>query len=147
MAIEEIRKLSKEMVVPQLKENGLLASIETLIEDIHLSTSIKVRFTHDHENDLLSAGKKVALFRIAQEQLKNILKHSSAKNVEILMQSKEENTCLIIKDDGIGFDSKQTHRGIGLSNIYERTRFYNGTVNIDTNPGKGCKLTVTIPAI
>lgn len=147
MAIEEIRKLSKEMVVPQLNENGLLASIETLIEDIHLSTPIKIKFTHDHENELISPGKKVALFRIAQEQLKNILKHSKAKNVDIFMQSKEKDTCLIIKDDGVGFDPKQTHRGIGLSNIYERTRFYSGSVDIETKPGKGCTITVTIPAL
>jgi PAS domain S-box-containing protein len=147
MAIEEIRKLSKELVIPQLKDNGLLASIESLIDDILISTPIKIKFTHDHENDLLSSGKKVAIFRIVQEQLKNILKHSEAKNVEIVLQSKEEDTCLIIKDNGIGFDSSQTQRGIGLSNIYERTRFYNGSVDIQTKPGEGCVLTVTIPVI
>ena len=147
MAIEEIRKLSKEMVAPHLKDNGLLASIEILIGDIHFSTPVKVKFTHDHENDLLSPGKKIALFRIVQEQLKNILKHSEAKNVEILLQSKEKDTYLIIKDDGLGFDSKQTPRGIGFSNIYERTRFYDGSVHIQTKPGKGCILTVTIPSL
>lgn len=52
---------------------------------------------------------------------------------------------LIIKDNGIGFDSGHTHRGIGLSNIYERTRFYNGVVDIQTKPGNGCILTVTMP--
>jgi PAS domain S-box-containing protein len=147
MAIEEIRKLSKELVVPHLKDNGLLKSIESLIEDILIATQIKINFTHDHENHLLSAGKKVALFRIVQEQLKNILKHSQATNVEILLHSKEEDTCLIIKDNGIGFDPKQTQRGIGLSNIYDRTRFYNGSVDIQTNPGEGCVLTVIIPVL
>lgn len=146
MAIEEIRKLSKELVVPQLNNKGLLPSIETLISDTHLSTPVKIKFIHDHENDLLSPGKKVTLFRIIQEQLKNILKHSQAKQVDIYLQSNDRETQLIIKDNGIGFDSAQTHRGIGLSNIYERTRFYNGTVTIQTNPGKGCMLTVIMPA-
>ena len=145
MAIEEIRKLSKELVVPQLNNKGLLPSIETLIADTHLSTGVKIKFIHDHENDLLSPGKKVTLFRIIQEQLKNILKHSQAKQVDIYLQNNDRETQLIIKDNGIGFDSAQTHRGIGLSNIYERTRFYNGTVTIQTNPGKGCMLTVIIP--
>ena len=146
-AIEEIRKLSKELVVPQLKDKGLLPSIELLIEDILLSTPVKIKFIHDHENDLLSPGKKVALFRIVQEQLKNILKHSQAKQVDILLQCKEKNVQLIIKDNGVGFDSGHTHRGIGLSNIYERTRFYNGVVNIQTEPGNGCILTVTMPLL
>jgi PAS domain S-box-containing protein len=145
LAIEEIRKLSKELAVPQLKEKGLVASIETLIEDVHFSNALKVKFTHDSENDLISQGKKVTLFRILQEQMKNILKHSHAKNAEIFLQVKENNVLLVVKDDGVGFDSKITHRGIGLSNIHERTRFYNGSVEIQTAPGKGCCLIASIP--
>ena len=62
-----------------------------------------------------------------------------------VLKQLREITQLIIKDDGIGFDSTKAHRGIGLSNIYERTRFYNGAVDIQTKPGKGCTLSVTIP--
>ncbi|MEI2737934.1 MAG: ATP-binding protein [Chitinophagaceae bacterium] len=147
MAIDEIRKLSKELVVPQLGQKGLVASIKTLIDDIHLSTEIKVKCIHDHENDLLSQGKKVTLFRIVQEQLKNIIKHSKASQVDIFLQCKESDVQLLIKDNGNGFDPRQTHQGIGLSNIYERTRFYNGSVDIQTAPGKGCTLCVTIPIL
>ena len=81
-----------------------------------------------------------------QEQLKNIIKHSQASKVDIYLENKEGNTQLIVKDNGIGFDASQTHRGIGLSNIYERVRFYNGSVDIQTAPGKGCTLIVTIPS-
>jgi PAS domain S-box-containing protein len=144
MAIDEIRILSKELVVPQLNQKGLVASIETLIEDIHLSTRIKVKFTHDEENDLISPGIKLTLFRIVQEQLKNILKHSMATQIDIQMQTRDGSVHLVIKDNGIGFDPKQTQRGIGLSNIYERTRFYNGEVDIQTAPGKGCTVTLSM---
>src|SRR5262249_39699444 len=113
--------------------------------DIQLSTDIKVKFTHDIENSLLSSGKKTTIFRIVQEQLKNILKYSHAKNVDILIQCKGENLELIIKDDGIGFDPKQTNRGIGLSSIHDRARFYNGIVDIQTSPRKGCAVHVSIP--
>ena len=146
-AIDEIRKLSKELVEPQLNQNGLVASIDTLVEDIHLSTCIKIKFTHNQENDLLSPGKKVTLFRIIQEQLKNILKHSKANQVDINLQSTVSTTNLTIRDNGIGFDLRQTHRGIGLSNIYERTRFYNGSVDIQTTLGKGCCLNISIPVL
>jgi PAS domain S-box-containing protein len=145
LSIEEIRKLSKELVVSQLKDNGLVDSIRSLIDDIHLTNSVKIKFTHDNDIDLLSPGKKVTLFRIVQEQMKNILKHSQAKQVEIYLQSRDNNAELSIKDNGVGFDPKQTHRGIGLSNIYERTRFYDGLVDINTSPGNGCTVTVAIP--
>ena len=124
-----------------------MGSIQSLIEDIHFSDVIKIKFTHDHENELLSPAKKMTLFRIAQEQLKNILKHSSAKQVDVYLQCKYNNVQLTIKDDGIGFDPEHTSRGIGLSNIHERTRFYNGDVEIKTSKGKGCILMVTIPLL
>ncbi len=145
MAIEEIRKLSKELVVPQLKGESLEDNINDIIDDIHLSTDIKIKFTYDHENGLLNVGKKITVFRIVQEQLKNILKYSKTKSVDIFLQCKDNNLQLVIKDYGVGFNPQQTPRGVGLSNIYERARFYNGTVNIQTAPGKGCTLMVTIP--
>jgi signal transduction histidine kinase len=123
----------------------LADSIRILIDDILFADVIKIKFTHDHEADLLSTGKKVTLFRIVQEQIKNILKYSQAKNAEIYLYSKNGIVTLIIKDDGIGFDPAQTRRGIGLSNIFERTRFYNGTVSIETSHGQGCTMTITMP--
>ncbi len=145
MAVEEIRKLSKELVVPQLKDKGLVESIWSLVDDINLSTSLKIKFTHDLENGLLTPGIQVTLFRIVQEQFKNIIKHSRAKKVDITLQSREAEIHLMIRDDGAGFDSSKTTRGIGLSNIFERTRFYNGVSEIQTSPGKGCMLNITIP--
>ena len=136
---------SRELVMPQLHEKGLIASINTIIDDIHLSTKIKIKFIHDQENELLSQGKKVTLYRIVQEQMKNILKHSKASDVEITLQSNEQNLQLSIQDNGTGFNPNQARQGIGLSNIYERTRFYNGTVEIQTAKSKGCMIKITIP--
>ncbi len=146
-AIEEIRQLSKELVVPQLADKGLVGSISIMIEDIEMSTQLKIKFTHDLDYGMLSPGVQVTFLRIAQEQLKNIIKHSRAKKVDIVLMTKNNEAKLIIKDDGTGFDSGQTYRGIGLSNIFERTRFYNGTAGIDTAPGKGCTLSISIPLV
>lgn len=144
-AIEEIRRLSKEMVTPQLKEDGLVTSITTLVEDLQAAHIMNVLFHHQDDVELLSSGKKVTLFRIVQEQVKNTIKYSKAKNLVIDLRMNAENVQLIIEDDGVGFDPNQTRRGIGLSNIYERTRFYNGAVKIKTQPGKGCRMIVRIP--
>ena len=71
-AMEEIRKLSKELVVPQLKKRSLVENIKSLVNEINCCGALKITFTYSHEIDLLSPGKKLALFRIIQEQVKNI---------------------------------------------------------------------------
>lgn len=146
LAIEEIRKLSKDLVIPHFKNKDLEAGINSIINDIHLTTGLKIIFSFDGEIDMLTAGKKITIFRIVQEQIKNILKHSKATEVYISITHDQLTTCLVISDNGVGFDTSQLQTGIGLSNIYERTRFYNGTSTIDAAPGNGCVLTVTIPS-
>jgi signal transduction histidine kinase len=146
-AIEEIRKLSRELAVPELKDRSLVETIRKLVDDINIANAIKVKFVHDSECDLLSPGKKVTLFRILQEQMKNILKYSKAKEVTVYLDCKTTEAQLIVQDNGIGFDATQTKTGVGLSSIYDRTNFYNGTVSLDTAPGKGCTLTVKIPIL
>jgi PAS domain S-box-containing protein len=146
-AIEEIRKLSKELVIPHLKDKGLVESIYNLVDDIQLSGKLKINFVHDQENDLLSPGKKVTIFRMVQEQLKNILNYSKADQVDISLTCKDDSVHLVIRDNGIGFDPRRTHRGIGLSNIHDRAMFYNGFVAIHSAPGKGCEIQVSIPLL
>ncbi|HSU28183.1 MAG TPA: PAS domain-containing protein [Chitinophagaceae bacterium] len=145
MAIEEIRKLSKELVVPQLKDRGLVISVQNMIDDMNIAQKIKISFAHDGNIDLLTPGRKLTMFRIIQEQLKNIFKYSKATVVNIYMHRKNGDVQLVIRDNGIGFDSAKTYTGVGLNSIHERTRFYNGTVDIQTSPGSGCKMTITIP--
>lgn len=145
LAIEEIRKLSRDLVAPQLKEEKLSNSIGLLVQDIEMAHDMEINFEHDAACEVLSQGKKVMLFRIVQEQLKNIIKHSAATRTSIHLQRQNGFAELRISDNGKGFDPRQTHRGIGLSNIYERTKFYNGTVEVEAAPGKGCTISVSIP--
>jgi len=147
MAIEEIRKLSKELVAPQLIGNGLVNSIQSVVEDINVARAIRINFYHDRATYPISPGKKLTFFRIVQEQIKNILKYSKATKANIRLTCDTTSVTLTISDDGIGFNPEETRRGIGLSNIYERTRFYNGIAGIDTSPGKGCQLTITLPIL
>jgi PAS domain S-box-containing protein len=145
LAIEEIRKLSKELVTPQLKKETLAGNISAVIDDIQLASTLKISFVHDFDDEMLSPDKKITLFRIVQEQLKNIIKHSRATSANISIQTTGNLVTLEIKDNGKGFDPQQTRQGIGLANIHERTQFYNGTVDIDASAGKGCTLHVAIP--
>jgi PAS domain S-box-containing protein len=147
LAIEEIRVLSKTMVLPDLKMGGLVASIDDLVHDLRFGSPFKVGFIHSAACDLEEMGqsKKVTLFRIVQEQTKNILKYSKAKTVAISLRIDNGWVRLEIIDDGVGFDPENSRRGLGLSNIYERTRLYDGRVELDTAPGRGCSMIVSIP--
>jgi signal transduction histidine kinase len=147
LAIEEVRILSKAMVLPDLKKGGPVASIDDLVEDLRFSNLFEVRFSHCQTSDLEEIGqsKKVTLFRIIQEQTKNILKYSEAKTVQISLHMQNDWVRLEVMDDGVGFDPEKIRRGLGLSNIYERARLYAGKVRLRAAPGEGCSMVVTIP--
>ncbi|MET0462611.1 MAG: PAS domain-containing protein [Chitinophagaceae bacterium] len=147
LAIEEIRKLSKELVAPQLKEESLTGNIQSLVRDVQLAGGMKIQFRYDGDIETLSAGKKITIFRIVQEQLKNILKHSQASLTQITLCYSDNGVRLVIQDNGNGFDPRQTYQGIGFSNIRERSEFYNGTVEVTAAPGDGCTLTVSFPRV
>jgi PAS domain S-box-containing protein len=147
LSIEEIRKLSREMVAPNLRETGLLKSIQAIVADIRYINPFQIKFEHSETASIeaLSHQMKVTLLRIIQEQVKNIVKYSNAETVEISLHCYQNQVRLHIGDDGIGFDAKNTPRGLGLSNIYERTRLYGGKAILHTSPGMGCSLIVNIP--
>lgn len=146
-AITEIQVISREMVLPKLKEQTLADSIREMVTDIKTTCKFRVRFLYDkHGKENISEGKKIALYRILQEQLKNTVQYSKASNILIQLQFNTHTVDLIVQDDGVGFDPLKKTKGIGLRNIYDRTNLYNGTVELQSAPGCGCKLKVTIPA-
>jgi signal transduction histidine kinase len=85
------------------------------------------------------------LFRIVQEQLNNIIKHSGARHVTIQLENKESMLELLIEDDGRGFDTSTVRKTLGLTNIRNRAELFGGKVAITSAPGQGCCLQVSIP--
>jgi PAS domain S-box-containing protein len=146
LAIEEIRKLSHSLIAPSLGDISLLEAIEKLTAEIQLTTPLSIKLIRETYNEsLLSKDLKLTFYRIIQEQLNNILKHSGAKKVIIQLITLSGYIRLSIKDDGRGFDSSKKAAGIGLRNIKNRVEFYDGTADIHSSPGKGCTLEITIP--
>ncbi|HMR91042.1 MAG TPA: PAS domain-containing protein, partial [Chitinophagaceae bacterium] len=145
MAVDEIRKLSKELSSPHLQQNTLEDILHTMVEDINMTGRIKMKMDYDPQAEALSIGKKTTLFRIIQEQVKNIIRHSEATSAAISLHTGQGQVALSIEDNGKGFEPGQTHRGIGLANIQERSNYYNGKATISSGPGKGCILTVLLP--
>ncbi|HVV06145.1 MAG TPA: ATP-binding protein [Puia sp.] len=147
MGIEAIRQLSKEMVMFDLKEEGLIGSISNLVKDLYKTKLFNILFIHSDASrvEALDKCRKIALFRVVQEQVKNIIKYSQSKNIQIALHCMDDQIRLLVRDDGIGFDPATTKKGLGLSNIYERAMLYKGKVLLDSAPGRGCSLIVNIP--
>lgn len=145
-AIEEIRKLSKELILPgNLKELGLVHSIEDLLKEMLKESTIQYSFNATGEEEIkVSEEHKLTIYRIIQEQLNNILKHAAATIVNVHMDLYPEAIQLSIEDNGKGFNSGLRRKGIGITNIISRAELFNGIVKIDTAPGKGCRLEVML---
>ena len=147
LGIEEIRKLAAGMVTDDLRGEGLIGSMSSLVEQVRGAASFGIRFGHSQPEcvERLDSCKKITLYRILQEQIKNIIKHSQAGTVDVALYCSDGQVRLEIGDDGVGFDLSRTRKGLGLSNIYERIAMYGGKVRLDTAPGQGCRLIVDMP--
>jgi NarL family two-component system sensor histidine kinase LiaS len=86
-----------------------------------------------------------ALFRIAQEALANVARHSSASSVELSLKYEPNQVTMAIQDNGTGFDINIAHNGLGLSSMRERTDVLGGSFNLKSEPGKGTDIIVTLP--
>jgi len=147
-AIEEIRRLSRKLAATQLKDAGLLTSIAQLLNDLRSTGRFNIKFTSSLDIDteyFLCEEKKVALFRIVQEEMNNIIRHSQAKNIRVNITQNNSGIIVYTFDDGIGFDLQHVPKGMGLANIHSRALQFDGMVDIATSPGRGCSVTVLMP--
>jgi len=143
-SIDEIRSLSKRLSAPSLGNIKLKDSLQELIDSVTITNQLAITFHADDLEDV-SPTTHLALYRILQEQLTNVLKHAEAKNVSITLTKNETHLCLCVKDDGKGFDSQLKNNGIGLSNMASRAEALNGRIKFNSTPGEGCELYVELP--
>ncbi|GGA99776.1 hybrid sensor histidine kinase/response regulator [Puia dinghuensis] len=144
-AMEEIRQLSQSLVAPTLGGMGLDQALYKLIDNLPSTTSLQLTLdTEGWLGDIADDSLKLTCYRIVQVQLNNIIKHAKAKKATIRLR-KTDNLELTIQDDGIGFNPEKRIPGIGLRNIRNRVGYYNGQMKVQSAPGQGCILTVSIP--
>jgi signal transduction histidine kinase len=144
--ITEVRNLSRSLVPSSINDLGLIASINDLIDSIRALGSFEIRFFATNTiEERLDATIKLTIYRILQEQLNNIVRHAEAKNVMVEMFLEDNKIYVFIGDDGTGFDLQTVKKGQGLTNIKSRAELQEGSVEILTNPGQGCKLVIQIP--
>ena len=145
--IEETRRISNNLMPAALKEFGLFTAIRQLSNEIADTSDINIHFKTSGTEQILTAKVKTYIFRVSQEAITNILKHSKAKNADLCIDIAIDKVKLTIQDDGIGFhfsrlSTKSSH---GINNIKDRVRLLSGEVNIFTSPGKGTNIHIEIP--
>ena len=144
--INEVRSISRALVPPTLKDLGLIDSVNDLIESFRYTQALSIELDYfDFDEDQLPDNKKLALYRIIQEQLNNIVKHANASHVSIILRLTPGNILLQIKDDGDGFDIRKIKRGLGITNMNHRAELFGGNVLLTSAPGEGCEVNVCLP--
>lgn len=145
-AITDIRSLSHSLIAPAVGESALEGILDDIIERIAATTEIIIHKNFSGFNENRITDKlKLAIYRIAQEQFNNIIKHARAKNVYLSLLEERNGIRLIIKDDGVGFDTNTRSAGVGLLNIRTRASLFNGEVSILSSPGNGCEVNIFFP--
>ncbi|MBO9571107.1 MAG: response regulator [Chitinophagaceae bacterium] len=145
-AIEEIRKLTKSLNPSSLRDIGLEVALQELISNMTLNKQLTIHLHHfNKEIENICWTKKLTFYRIAQEQLNNILKHSMATSAEIIFSLEGNIINLLIQDNGIGYDPNKKRSGNGFYNINSRVEAHKGEMQIISSPGKGVILKIAIP--
>lgn len=144
--INEIRDLSKRLSAPLPGQADVTDTIQDLVTSINETGRVKIRFDASRLlRPKLDSELHLALYRIAQEHLTNVLKHAAASEVYMELSEMPGELGLLVEDNGRGFDPAANRRGIGIANMTSRARLLNGQLDIESAPGKGCRLRIRIP--
>lgn len=144
--INEIRQLSRTLMNPSLGDLGLLDAINDLIESINITKQLEIALDVKASIEkLLDENEKLMIYRIVQEAISNALKHSNASIFSIAIKEEKEQISLVMKDNGSGFDVDNIKKGAGLKNIQNRVYLVDGSLNIDSKPGRGCTIQIKFP--
>jgi len=141
-----VRNIAMLLRPSMLDDLGLTPAIAWLVKEVSRTSGIDITSEVDHSVDSLPDAQRTCIFRVVQEALTNVTRHSGARNVDIRLRASGSWVTGIIMDDGYGFSTTSNKRkGIGLLGMEERVRELNGTVRITTAPGRGTSVEFRLP--
>ena len=145
---DDVHRLSHRLHSSTLDYLGLAPALQKLVNEFSQRHDIAISLSNDGLPAALSSHVALCLFRIVEEGLSNIAKHSDARSAEIRVAGKPDGIHLTIEDGGRGFDAAaiQKNAGLGLVSMQERLRVLRGTVRIDSAPSRGTRIDVWIPS-
>jgi len=147
LASREIRNLSHRLAPSFFNDTTLELAITTLVNTFNIEEKYQIHILFDDKFKAQPTKQEfqINLYRIVQEQLKNILKYSEATVIEIVGNVKNGKLIMEIIDNGLGFDTNQNFTGIGMANMKRRTELFLGKFEVISSKGKGCKITIEVP--
>ena len=147
-AVAEVKRISYHVMPQAIVDFGLEAALKGLCDTIKKFSNLTIDFRYIRECEhTLDFEISIAVFRIAQEGLNNIIKHAAATHVDLHILDKEDEIYFILEDDGKGFNEMEmvNNSGSGLKNIKERVTLLDGSIQIQSAPGKGTSIEIHIP--
>jgi signal transduction histidine kinase len=142
----DLHNLSHELHPAKLQNLGLVQATQFLCRDLAKRHRLSIDFVHDSMPATVPPDPALCLFRITQEALQNVVKHSGARNAVVRLTGSAQSLQLEITDSGGGFDTARLGNGMGLLSMRERVDFLDGHMTIRSRPGTGTRIAVRVPA-
>ena len=144
--LRDVRRLAVELRPAALDDFGLETAVERLAESFREQTGMQVDLEAQLGEERLPSEIETTLYRIIQEALSNVVKHSGASRVSIVLTSQETTVAAVIEDDGTGFDPAAVAPGaLGLVGIRERVGLVGGRLRIESTEGQGTSIAAEVP--
>ncbi len=145
-AINDGRRLIGELRPMILDEQGVLGAIEYLANDAREKSGVAVTFQHEVQFDRLPDLLENTVFRVVQEALNNVRRHSKCRTAQVTLYQRRGHLVISVIDDGVGFDKAAVPESrFGLRGIIERARLFGGKARITSQPGQGAQVTARFP--
>lgn len=147
----EIRSISHNLHPHLLHQLGLSKTLKSLVNQVNEFSDIRISEAIDDLNNLLDPKEEINLFRIIQEILNNIIKHSQAKNAEIVIKCSPDSIKVLIRDNGVGMGQmdiqkhEEFEHGFGLYGLKKRTQLFNWDYKMTSTPGVETEISLIIP--
>jgi signal transduction histidine kinase len=149
-AIQSVRDLSQLMHPAMLDQFGLVVTLEAYVRSFSQRTGIETVLVQDRMEGRIGSDLEIAVYRVVQEALTNVSKHAQATSCRVYLHRLPYSLLVTVEDNGTGFDrarldGKNERPGVGLVGVRERVARLRGTFRLDTNVGKGTRLTIELP--
>ena len=145
----DVHRLSFQLHPAKLEELGLVTAARTLCRDVSQQSGVQIQFTHNEIRRDLDPTLALCLYRVLQESLQNVVRHSGASEVRVNLTAGPSEIRLLVTDCGRGFDPLRVilGEGLGFVSMRERMRQVNGTFTVSASPGSGTTLEVCAPIV
>ena len=144
--ITTVSDLSTALRPSQLDDLGLSPALDSLVRQYQALGGMQMRFEHDELEDRLPSDTETAAYRIVQEALTNVFRHSAASEVVIKVNMNNKDLKISVEDNGVGFNPLVTEpSSTGLAGMRERAENLGGQLTVESSPGNGTRMQATLP--